>query len=158
MKSKYILFSIIPFLLYACASLQTLSINEPFIKVYENLEDNQNQLFVKANEWMVKTFTKSTSVIEFSDKAEGTLIGKYLMSGEERHGAYGTSADSRVYAKIDIRVKDGKARISIEPLGTWQYDPSGFTFYNYSLQMANADMNALAQSFYDSLKTKKVDF
>jgi hypothetical protein len=158
MKRLNILLLSLIFLLPSCEPLQTVMVNEPFIKVYDNLDDTQSQLFVKANEWMIKTFAKASSVIEFSDKVEGTLIGKYLMSGLERVGAYGMTADSRVYAKIDIRVKDHKARISIEPLGSWKYDPNKMTIYDYSLEMAKSDMNNLAQSFYDALKTKKVEF
>ena len=149
----FILFSCI-----SCVAYQTLSISEPFIKVYDDLGDNQSQLFVKANEWMIKTFVKSTSVIEFSDKTEGTLIGKYLMSGVENIGSYGMTADSRVYAKIDIRVKDHKARISIEPIGSWKYDSSGMTIWNYSLDHAKKDMGDLANSLHEALKIKGVDF
>ena len=133
-------------------------IEEPFIKVYDDLEASQNELFLKANEWMVSTFTDAESVIQYSDKEEGALLGKYLMSGMVKSGAYGVTIDTRIYSKIDIRVKDNKAIISIEPMGSWKYDPSGMTIYKYSKENAIAEMETLAGSLHDALKSEKIEF
>ena len=81
------------------------------------------------------------------------------MSGEVRPGPYGTTLDNRVYAIIDIRVKDDKARLEIKPQGTWQYDESGMSaFYSYSKQDAINEMKQLEQSFYNALRKKNVEF
>ncbi len=39
---------------------------------------NQDQLYVQANLWLVKIFTDSKSIIQFSDKEAGVIAGKYL--------------------------------------------------------------------------------
>ncbi len=149
------------FILSSCfATYQTVSFNEneAYVEVFDSLGDNQSELFIKANDWMITTFTKASSVIEYSDKETGTLLGKYLMTGTQRVGAYGTSIDSRVYSKIDIRVKDNKARITITPLGTWQYDSSGLTIYDYSKEQALIDMFELATSLKKKLESQVDDF
>lgn len=160
MKGKFILLLFPLLMAVSCGiTYQTVSMQDkPYIMVYENLEDNKDQLFIKANEWLVRTFTSSNDVIEYRDKEEGVLIGKYLLHGELVTGLYGTSTDTRVYAKIDIRVKDSKARISIEPLGSWKYDSSGMTIFDYSENEAKEDMQNLATSFHEALLKKGVEF
>ena len=160
MKSKSIILLLTLFMTASCGvTYQTVSMQDkPFVMVYDNLEGSKDQLFLKANEWLVRTFTSSNDVIEYSDKEEGVLIGKYLFHGELVTGLYGSSVDTRVYAKIDIRVKDSKARISIEPLGSWKYDSSGMTIFNYSEDDAMEDMQNLAASFYEALLRKGVEF
>jgi len=153
---KLILISIT--ILSSCVAYQKISYQEPFIKIYEDVPGDKNQLFLKANEWMVKTFNSAESVIQYSDKEEGVIIGKYLMFGEIRTGAYGISVDSRVYAKIDIRVKDGRALISIEPMGEWSYDPSGFTIYKFGKEQCQAEMESLIESLRAALVSKSTSF
>jgi hypothetical protein len=79
-----------------------------------------------------------------------------LNTSTSRYG--NVSADSRVYAKIDIRVKDNRARISIEPMDSWKYDSSGFTIYDYSEENFHQDMAKIMLSFENALKTDKIDF
>lgn len=149
------------FIITSCAmSYQTISFaeDEAVINVFDSLDATKNDLFVRANDWMVSTFSDATSVIEYSDKEAGTIIGKYLLSGVVKVGAYGSSVDTRVYAKIDIRVKDNKAKVTISPLGDWTYDPSGFTIYKYSKEQAKIDMNALAESLRIRLIKQDDDF
>jgi len=84
----------------ACVVYKTVS-SEPYSEVFENLPGTKDELFVKANEWMVKTFTSAESVIEYSDKEAGALMGKYLMYHKTEAGMYGeTTID--VFATIDI--------------------------------------------------------
>lgn len=136
----------------------TFSEEEAVYRIFENLDNTQNELFIKANDWMVSNFNDATSVIEFSDKESGTLIGKYKLAGTISTGMYGTSIDTRVYAKIDIRVRDNKAKISILPLGSWKYDYSGLTIYNYTKENAIEDINKLIDSFGAKLKSVGDDF
>jgi len=148
------------FIISSCTAYQTVSFteDEAYVQVYDSLADNKDDLFIKANDWMITTFIKATSVIEYSDKESGTLLGKYLMAGTVKTGAYGVSVDTRVYSKIDIRVKDNKARIIITPLTDWKYDSSGFTIYNYSKEQALLDMAALSDSLNKKLESTVVDF
>lgn len=143
----------------SCGVYSTVTFNdEPITMVFENYNCSKNQLFVKANDWMIKIFTKANSVIEFSDKEEGVIIGKYLLYGQETIGLYGIKTDYRVWAKIDIRVKDDKARISILPMGKWNYNSSGLTVYNYSKEQAIEDIKAIMKDFNEAMKADKIEF
>lgn len=145
-------------ILSSCAtSYQAIKFDQPYSKVFENLPGTKDELFVKANEWMIKSFINAESVIEYSDKEAGALMGKYLMSGKTISNYYG-SVDTRVFAKIDVRIKDGKAMITIEPLGQWMYDPSGLSIYNYSKEQALTDMDKLSNNLQTSLMTRAIDF
>lgn len=158
---KNLFFISVLFLFIGCGTVKMIQIDKPVIKTYTDLTDNQDDLFVKANDWMISMFKDASSVIQFNDKQEGVLIGKYLMSGTlntsiSRYG--NVSADSRVYAKIDIRVRDGRARISIEPIGSWKYDDSGLTIYNYSKENFYQDMDKLFLSFENAIKAETIEF
>jgi hypothetical protein len=148
----YIAFALL--MLNSCGiSIQALSFeDEPIVMVFDDISGTKSKLFVKANEWMVSIFKDATSVIEFSDKEEGVIIGKYLM-----YGTFGT-IDTRVYSKIDIRVKDDRARISILPIGSWKYDKSGMTIYTYSKEKAVEDITALIKHFYSAMKAEQIEF
>lgn len=146
---KAIIFLLI---LTSCATIKEVQVNEPYSRVYENLNGNQSQLFVKANDWMVKTFNNASSVIQYSDKTEGVIIGKYLLSNQLTVNEYGTF-DNRVYAKLNIQIKDGKAKLTVQILNSWKYDDSGFTIYNYSPEQAKRDVEALSESLKVSLNS-----
>ena len=153
MKTMYL----IPLLLlYACSpSLISFTEDERFIEVID-VPGSKNELYLKANDWMIQTFNSAESVIQHSDKEEGVVIGKYLMHGSVSSGVYG-AADTRVYAIIDIRVKDDRARLEIKPLD-WYYDASGMTVYQFSKQDAINAINRLSDSFYKGLTKESVEF
>lgn len=158
---KSILLILLPFLFTACGTMQTVSIKEPVVKILTELEEKQDELYVKANDWMISMFVDASSVIQFSDKEEGVLIGKYLLSGQASTTMtlFGnTTTDTRVYAKIDIRVRDGRARISIEPLDSWQYDSSGLTIRNYSEENFYQDADNVLVSFENAILASKIEF
>ena len=141
-------------------SYQAVSFTEEenYTKVFTDLPDSKSMLYTKSHDWMISTFNDAESVIQHQDKEEGIIMGKYLLNGKVASGAYGTTLDTRVYAKIDIQVKDNKARIIIEPLSEWQYDASGMTIYSYSKDMAIADMKSLADDFYSHIQKQRADF
>lgn len=143
----------------ACAPIPvTFTETEYHREVFEDVPGSKSELFLKANSWMVETFNNAESVIQHSDKEEGAIIGKYLMHGTLSAGLYGVTTDTRVYAIIDIRVKDDKARIEIKPQGEWRYDDSGMTIYDYSKQDAINEMKTLAASLHKALLKKNADF
>lgn len=145
------------FLLSCAPPLVQFKEEDNLVQVYEDVTGTKAELYLKANNWMIETFRDAESVIQHNDKEEGVVIGKYLMAGTVQRSNYGTS-DSRVYAIIDIRVKENKARIEIKPQGEWRYDVSGFTIYSYSKEDAKMEMETLAEKFHSSLLKKDVKF
>jgi len=112
------LFFLVGILCVSCVSLKPTAISiEPRTSVIQTT-GKQDDLYVKANSWMAETFGSSKSVIQFTDKESGTVIGKYLFNRSQKStGLYGNestlSEDS--YAIIKIQVKDNKAKINIAP-------------------------------------------
>jgi hypothetical protein len=146
-------------MLSGCMTASTLIFpaEENHVEVFEDIDGTKDQIYLKANNWMIETFNDAESVIQHNDKQEGVIIGKYKMFGTTQTSPYGT-ADSRVYAIIDIRVKDNKARIEIKPQSKWYYDASGMSIYSYSKQDALKDMQKLAESFHQSIQKAHVEF
>lgn len=156
MKARLI--SLSALVLISCApALIQFHEDEHLAEIFEDVPGTQDQLYLKANSWMIETFKDAESVVQHSDKEEGAIIGKYLMSGGVSTSMYG-SVDTRVYAIIDIRVRENKARIEIKPQDSWRYDASGMTVYSYSKEDAKREMVALAQSFHKALMKDHVDF
>lgn len=129
---------------------------EPIVKTY-NVNGTKDELFLKSNLWMVSIFKDAKSVIQYSDKAEGIIIGKYLLH-------YYTNPlldENPEYALIEIRSKDGKVLISITP-DNWKYmtnfSGTNERNWNYTKEMAITDINALCESFIISLQTENIKF
>jgi hypothetical protein len=118
--------------------------NDEFVKVYENLNSSQDDLFQKANEWIVGILKDAKSVIQLADKNKGVILGKYLLNSH-----------NEVYATIDIRVKDDRARLAVTPNDYFYYETKKLS---YTKKDAIKDMNRLAQSFYEKIKSEKIDF
>ena len=93
------------FLLTSCGSMFTTTMLYPEqkSKIVNIANTNKSDLFVRANNWMVETFNNAESVIQFSDKENGIVTGKYLMQTIIK----GTAVPvTKVFAIIKIRVKD----------------------------------------------------
>lgn len=113
---KILLFGITVLLLTGCMTAKFVSYDEPISKIIEVEGKSKDKLFVDANNWMVSVFKSAESVIEFSDKEEGAIIGKYLMGGSaSTPNGWGGYIDTRVYAKINIWAKEGRVKIDVIP-------------------------------------------
>lgn len=112
---KKIFLTTIILILTSCASQQIVSKSD-LTKTEEinNINKTKNQLYIIANDWLIDSFNNAQSVIQFSDKEAGKLIGKYYMHGSIFY-IYGAAKDTRVFAKIDITLKDNYAKIKISP-------------------------------------------
>jgi len=77
--------------------------------------NNQDDLYIKSNTWMVERFNSAKSVVQFSDKEGGIVIGKYLMAEVPNVMGYGVVSYTDVYARIKIQVKDEVAKITVTP-------------------------------------------
>lgn len=143
--------------LSSCIATQVSFKEDEYLsKVFEDTPGTKDELYLKANRWMVSAFNNAESVIQHNDKQEGAIIGKYLMSGTISSGYMGVVTDTRVYAIVEIRLKDNKAKIDIKPQGSWRYGE--MTVYDYSKEQAIRDMNQLANSFHDALLKPESDF
>jgi len=114
MKKIYLIIAVL-ILTQSCGTVQNIKAEDlSTSKIYEDLNKSQSDLYVISNSWMIDMFKDAESVIQFSDKETGSIIGKYLMQGTVTQSGY-MSIDTRIFAKIDISLKDNRAKISIAP-------------------------------------------
>lgn len=86
----------------------------PFrFELIDTVAGSKNDLYVKAYEWMAKTFVSAKSVIQMQDKEAGKIIGRAVFS----------SAKGTTNYILAIDVKDGKYMASIE-----QFSHEGLTY------------------------------
>ena len=135
--------------LQSCAVITTES--KPITKVV-NIEDaTKNELYVRANNWMVSAFKNAESVIQFTDKETGTVTGKYLLGTITQANKYGSA--NRAFAMIQIKVKDSASKITITP-DSFRY-AKGNIYTLYNGEKATEDINALMISFEQAIKQKE---
>lgn len=138
-----------------------VSIPDAIVKTYD-ANGNKDQLFINSNRWMISVFKDAKSVIQYSDKEAGTLIGKYLLHHHPGYtSAYFSQPEINSYAIIEITVKEGKARISITP-ESWNNmqssDVNGKIKDSYSREQALTDIDALCENYYKALQTEAIAF
>ncbi|MCJ7758540.1 MAG: DUF4468 domain-containing protein [Gillisia sp.] len=131
----------------SCGSLTT-SNNTPVVKVVPVVNDSQNDLYVRANIWMVGAFNDAKSVVQFKDKKSGTITGKYYLSPIWNANDHGPVQDA--YALIMIQVKDGASKITIVPEEFNYMKGNPYTLYDED--RANDKISALIASFEESIK------
>ena len=146
--NKFLLFlSLISvFFLTSCGSLTT-SDNTPVTKVVPVENTSKNELYVRANNWMVEAFNDAKSVVQFTDKESGTITGKYYLSPIKAATQYGPRTDA--YAIINIQVKDDASKITVTP-EEFQY-MKGNMYTLYKEEDAKNKINSLISSFEESI-------
>ena len=77
-------------------------------KIIEVPNVSQEELYIRANVWFVKYFKYADSVIEFSDKENGKIIGKYVFDYTVSLNPY------RSTQMVTVEVKDARLRVTIE--------------------------------------------
>lgn len=143
MRKRIIFFPFLFLLLLGCSSVvSNIGVVEKVISVPN---ESKNELYVKANNWMVDTFTDAKSVVQFTDKESGTISGRYFLGNVVPASQYGPGIN--VFATIKIRVKDKACRIQITP-EEFNY-VSGMSYYTED--MARKDINRLIGSFESSM-------
>ncbi|WP_445956223.1 DUF4468 domain-containing protein [Yeosuana sp.] len=135
----------------SCAIITTES--NPVTKIVTVENAKQNELFVRANNWMVGAFNNAESVIQFTDKESGTITGKYLLGTVTTASKYGPAR--RVFALIKIQVKDNASKITITP-DSFSY-AKGNPYTLYTNEKAETDINNLIKSFEKSIVQKEDD-
>lgn len=118
---------------------------------------SKNEIYIKVNEWYVKTFNSAESVIEFQDKERGKIMGKYVFSFTKSRLTY--------YIKqvVSIDIKDEKIRIVIDSPAARSYDSLTNTDSGYSLSFGtqffidtiNLEWDNLISSLSKHLNTKE---
>ncbi|MBW1612438.1 MAG: DUF4468 domain-containing protein [Deltaproteobacteria bacterium] len=144
-------------LVSSCVTTRFISLDEPFVRVFDNLPGTKSELFITANKWMVGQFNNAQSVIQYSDKEEGVIIGKYFMTGLLIPGEDEIYTSSEIYSQLDIRVKDGRARIEVNP-SAWKYDPAGTTTYTMTQEQLLTYLEIFAESLRQALMECKLEF
>lgn len=135
------------FIFVGCAPARFVTTPNPKYETVLSLTGENDKLYVKANEWMVQSFLDAKSVIQFQDKDEGIIIGKYLLHSYLLSILLKVEID--VYALIKIMVKDNAARITIETQTPWKYSKrkDDWNIYSYSPEDAQSDINDLIDDF-----------
>ena len=94
---------------------QKVSYTTPFeVSLIDSCSGSKNELYVKANEWIAKTFGSAKAVIEMQDKEAGKIIGKgNLTCSSTRNRMAVTVENDYVSYTIQIDVKENKYRCII---------------------------------------------
>ncbi len=156
MKKSLILLSI---LLSSCSTYQEVpAIMEPIDRTIM-VEGNKNDLFVKANNWMVEIFTSSKSVIQFSDKEAGVVTGRYLFKDFGSATVMGEIVDfGEIYALIKIQIKDGATKITIDAEDFTEIHSKANENSRYTKEKAMQEINVLMDNYEHYLKTTDISF
>lgn len=148
MKQK-ILLTIITIVLFGCLSTAPLQETPQVVRVIE-IEESKDALFRLSNEWLVEVFNAADEVIEYSDKAEGVLMGKGYLVHHAPLGAW------NVWHTIKIEAKENRARISIYDLYFTVSTGSSTSRMEFETQgqwdEVKADIIALADDYEAHLK------
>lgn len=143
---------------FSCASYNKQVVNlEPTIEQIEVTGD-KNELFVRANNWMVENFVDAKSVIQFSDKESGNVTGKYLLHSKTFPGnAYVSPTTIEVFAIIKIQVKDGASKLIIDPSDFTEIKMNNEKYQHlyYTQEQAKEQVNKLKDSFVAYMKNNK---
>jgi len=149
--------AIIISLLTSCMTTVKFAEDEYFSQVYEDTPGTKDELYLRANQWLIKTFVDASSVIQHRDKEAGVIIGKFRLHGELKTvGLYHNSYDNRIYIIVEISVKDQKSRIEVKPQGSWTYMSGSEN--EYSKDDAKKDIELLAESFHRAMTKQAIDF
>lgn len=124
MKKIFFAIPIIVLFLASCSTIVTESI--PVSKVVKIPDTGKDELYIRANNWMVQTFNNAESVIQFSDKEAGTLSGRYLL-GRVMH--QDVRPNDFAFAVIKIDTKEEAARITITPESFSYIQGNAYTLY-----------------------------
>jgi hypothetical protein len=152
MKKIIILLSIF---LVSCAPMMDVKIDKTQKIIETDL--TKNEIFVKSNQWMVKTFNNAESVIQFSDKESGTITGKYMLKQTYTIGLnYQTIPNGGIFAIINLDIKENKARITITP-EEYTSRETGNSQFIYPEETARQDIDDLLNDFetYMNIKENK---
>ncbi|NKI28187.1 DUF4468 domain-containing protein [Arenibacter sp. 6A1] len=156
MKKYVILLSI---LLSSCYTYERIPITMEPIDRTIMVDGTKNDLFVKANNWMVEIFTSPKSVIQFSDKEAGVVTGRYLFKDFGSTVVMGEVVDfGQIYAIIKLNVKDGATKITIDAENFTEVHSKTNESYRYTKEKAVQEIHVLMDNYEQYLKTTDISF
>ena len=149
MKTSYFILFI--FLILSCTPIKYVTTT----KVGEIIDvpGTKDELYIRANQWMIRSFKSAKSVIQFQDKEAGKIMGKYLMfTINLDKPILNLPITNDVYSLITISVKDNATRIDIEPRGNWAFNKRVLP---YSPEMAQRDIKKFINDYKDFISIKE---
>ncbi len=160
-QERHIIYAFITMLLFSSCSLM-LGKTAPeeqrtYTRIIEVPNRTKNSLYVGVNSWFVSTFDHAGSVIEFTDKEAGRIIGKYFFATSQGIEQFA------VRQTISVDVKDNKVRFIItDPYYKWIGDTFNGQEDDYAtfeplvtedgLEIARREWENLADSLEDYLR------
>ncbi len=151
MKKTIIILLLVTF--SSCYSAKVVTTPKPIHRIIKT-KFKKSKNYIKANEWMVESFISSKSVIQFSDKEEGIIKGKYLMH-QGIQGTKYTPSSKPYYGIITIRVKDNSVKIEITPLGEFKVMKYMGSNYSFTPEQFIIKGNSLVNDFNMYLKNNE---
>jgi hypothetical protein len=149
-KNMKLISLILPlFLLLSCTAYKNVS--APKVSESITVNGTKDQLFLKSNEWAIRAFANPQSAIQYNDKNDGKIIGRFLMnSGNDPYYL------SDVFSVITITVTDKTAHIEIDPI-PWKFSRISLYTSIYKPETAQKDMQKLINSYKTYLELNSSD-
>ena len=107
--------SILMLLLIGCGQPVVPSSQLTYTEIIEHKELASNS-FEISKMWLANTFNDSKSVIEYSNKENGTIIGKGILKNVSYNSMIGTSLPMDTRFTLKIEVKDNKTRLTFQDM------------------------------------------
>ena len=107
--------SILMLLLIGCGQPVVPSSQLTYTEIIEHKELASNS-FEISKMWLANTFNDSKSVIEYSNKENGTIIGKGILKNVSYNSMVGTSLPMDTRFTLKIEVKDNKTRLTFQDM------------------------------------------
>lgn len=127
--NKSLMFILLSLFLVSCASrkkttIERLNYPNPFeFTLIDTLEATQSDLYVRAHEWMAKSYGSSKAVIEMQDKEAGKLIGKAIaiLPRSKVKFVYDYADGGDINYTISIDARDNRYRVVISNISHNKY-------------------------------------
>jgi hypothetical protein len=108
----------------------------------DSVSGSKNELYVRAHEWVAKSFVNANEVIQMNDKDAGKLIAKGIMTSDVPLGAMVGTAHYQISFTISIDVKQDKYRVSMKNYTLVSGRVSGGTgnpvFFEYNTDLSGS--------------------
>ena len=95
------------------AELYGLDKNNAISKTYivDAPGKTKDQIYVEVNNWFIHSFVNAQSTVDFSDKEQGTIIGKGYLPKVSAHNSVGGSSEVSAWIIIRVDIKDDRFRV-----------------------------------------------